>query len=102
MMQEISAQELAQKMAGQEDIRLVDVREPWEHEIFHIGGDLIPLDKIAGSIDLIDTTRPVIFYCRKGIRSQLAIQRLQQKGNFTNLFNLTGGMDAWQKEYPSG
>ncbi len=87
-----------QKLQDKEDIILLDVREPWEHEDFNIGGTLIPLDTILANIDLINKDKTVVVYCRKGIRSQIAIQRLQQRYTFGNLCNLTGGMEAWVKE----
>ena len=94
----ISPHELQQKINQGEDIQLIDVREEWEHAFFNIGGTLIPLGSLLENTDKIERTKPVIFYCQKGIRSQLAIQRLQQKFNHTNLVNLSGGMSAWQKE----
>lgn len=82
-----------------DDIRLIDVREPDEHEEFNIGGQLIPLGEIVQHIEEIEKSKPVILYCRKGIRSQVAIQRLQQKFPFINLYNLIGGTEAWKKEF---
>ena len=96
-MQSISVTQLKQKLLANEEVNLIDVREPWEHELFSIGGMLIPLGELFENTDLIDKERPVIIYCQKGIRSQIAIQRLQNRHNYTNLINLTGGMDAWKK-----
>jgi len=95
----ISVNELRNKIDNGEIILLIDVREQWEHEAFNIGGTLISLNIILSNIDKIEKEKPVIIYCEKGIRSQIAIQRLQQKYNYTNLVNLTGGMDAWKKEF---
>ncbi len=94
----ITAKELHEYLSNKEnDIQLIDVREPFEHEEYNIGGELIPLSQITANADKISTQKKVIFYCRKGIRSQIAIQRLQEKYPFTNLINLIGGMDAWKK-----
>lgn len=71
---------------------LVDVREEEEHAKKNIGGILIPLSEIILERNKIPKDIPVIFYCRKGIRSQLAIQRLQQVEQYTNLYNLKGGI----------
>lgn len=95
----ISSAELQQKLDDKEDLDLIDVREPWEHEVFNIGGILMPMDTLFDDPDKIDRNKPVIIYCQKGIRSQIAIQRLHHKFNFTNLVNLSGGMDAWKKEF---
>ena len=97
-MNSITPTALQQKIAAAEDFQLIDVREPDEHAEFNIGGELIPLNEIAQHIEKIATTKPVIIYCRKGIRSQVAIQRLQDKFPFTNLFNLIGGTEAWKKQ----
>ena len=95
----ITVLELKNRMNGAEDFQLIDVRETFEHEDFNIGGELIPLHEISLRIEQIATDKPVIIYCRKGIRSQIAIQRLQQKFPFTNLINLIGGTEAWKKEF---
>ena len=95
----ISASELRKKLDDEEAITLIDVREPWEHEAFNIGGTLISMNTLFENVDQIDKHKPVVIYCQKGIRSQVAIQRLQQKFNYTNLINLSGGMDAWKKEF---
>ncbi|MGG9960303.1 rhodanese-like domain-containing protein [Ferruginibacter sp. SUN106] len=98
-MQSITATALLQKINAKEDLQLIDVREPEEHEEFNIGGELIPLGGIAQQVEKIATDKPVIIYCRKGIRSQIAIQRLQEKFPFTNLVNLIGGTEAWKKTF---
>lgn len=97
-MQSITAAALRHKLETAEDIQLIDVREPYEHAAFNIGGLLIPLGEIGRQLDKISKDKPVVIYCHRGIRSQIAIQRLQEKFPFTNLINLIGGMDAWQKE----
>ncbi len=98
-MQSINAATLKQKMDNGEDIQLIDVREPDEHSEFNISGELIPLSDIVQQVEKIATDKPVIIYCRKGIRSQIAIQRLQEKYPFTNLVNLIGGTEAWKKQF---
>ncbi len=95
----ISAVELQQKLQDKDDLILIDVREPWEHAEFNIGGILIPIDTLFDNLDQLKRDKPVIFYCQKGIRSQIVIQRLHHKFKFTNLVNLTGGMEAWKKEF---
>jgi rhodanese-related sulfurtransferase len=98
-MNSITVNELKQKIENAEDFQLIDVREPDEHAAFNIGGELIPLSFITQHSEKICKDRPVIIYCRKGIRSQIAIQRLQQKFPFTNLINLIGGTEAWRKQF---
>lgn len=92
----ISAEELKNKFGKGENIQLIDVREPWEVELFNIGGKNIPYQKLIEDPSQLDKTVPAIIYCEKGIRSQLAIQRLQERWGFNNLINLSGGMKAWK------
>ena len=47
---------------------------------------------VIQNIQNIPTDKPVIFYCEKGIRSVIIIQRLIETYGFTNPVNLTGGM----------
>ena len=96
-MKHITAQELDAWLKTGEVIQLIDVREPHEHEAFNLGGKLIPLNTVMANRDQVLTDVPVIVYCRIGVRSQLAIQRLEGKFSFQNLFNLTGGIEAWKK-----
>jgi rhodanese-related sulfurtransferase len=97
MIYHITAAELQLKMQ-EEPVHLLDVRESYEHEDFNIGGQLIPLDEIMAHAAQIPRDKPVIVYCKKGIRSQIAIQRLQDKFGFSNLVNLKGGIEAWKKD----
>ncbi len=98
-MQSITAIALHQKIVDKENFQLIDVREPEEHEAFNLGGILIPLSDVVHNQALISRVMPVVFYCRKGIRSQIAIERLQQKFDFDNLINLIGGTEAWKKQF---
>lgn len=96
---EISVDELYDmQVAGRNDFQLVDVREPYEYEIANIGGELIPLDTIEQSIDKIASNKKVVVYCRSGKRSAQAIERLQRKFGFDNLYNLKGGILAWAEQ----
>lgn len=98
----ISPAELKQLIATDPSgIELIDVREKDEHEAFNIGGQLIPFMEVIDNYKLIPKDKPVILYCSKGVRSFLAIQRLEEKYHFENLYNLSGGLDAWKKEFGS-
>ena len=98
-MKSITVTQLKKLIDNKEDFQLIDTREATEHAEFNIGGSLMPFGNITGRINEIEKEKPVIFYCRKGVRSQIAIQRLEQKFLFENLYNLVGGMDAWRKEF---
>ena len=95
-MKSISAVQLSLLLKNAEKpFLLIDVREKFEHDEFNIGGMLMPLSSLLSLADEIPMDMEVILYCQKGIRSALAIQRLEKKG-FKNLVNLTGGIEAWK------
>ena len=99
-MQNITVEELKQRMDAGEKIQLVDVREPAENTEFNIGGTLLPLGKIQTmQIDDIDEFRDqeLVLYCRSGNRSGQAALFLESMG-FKNVKNLTGGMLAWKEK----
>lgn len=94
-MQQIDPAELKSWMGSEKQFLLLDVREDFEREFFHIGGLHIPMGELMERIEELPTDRPVVLYCEKGIRSVIAIQRLEARG-YANLFNLSGGMKAWK------
>ena len=72
--------------------QLLDVREADEHAAFNIGGTLIPLSKISRWQPSENDLSPVVVYCKRGIRSQIAIQRLAPKFPKVDFYNLENGI----------
>ncbi|MBL7719232.1 MAG: rhodanese-like domain-containing protein [Flavipsychrobacter sp.] len=95
-MHQISPKELKEKLDSNADVLLIDIREDWERELFHIGGLHIPMGEIPAHLPEIPKDREVVLYCEKGIRSTITIQRLESAG-YQNLINLSGGMKAWKE-----
>jgi rhodanese-related sulfurtransferase len=82
-----------------EPIYLVDVRQPWEHELVHLPDDvLMPLDQIADQHE--ELTPPegalVVTYCHHGIRSINAAAMIERLGH-ARVASLQGGIDAWSQ-----
>mgnify|MGYP005842870749 CR=1 FL=1 len=81
---------------------LLDVRQPGEYEEEHLAGaKLIPLGQLGDAVAELDKTKPVITYCAIGGRSRVAAQLLQGYG-FQEVYNLKGGIKAWQGYKASG
>lgn len=97
MIKEVSVKELKECININKDFQLIDVREPHEKEIADIGGELIPLATIPGSLERIKD-KPVVVYCRSGKRSAEATQYIQQNLNRSDIYNLKGGILAWSDE----
>jgi rhodanese-related sulfurtransferase len=96
-MQHITATAFIAYLESGRQFQLVDVREAAEHDAFNIGGELIPLSELFEHANKIAFDKPVIIYCKMGIRSQIAIQRLEERFGYTNLINLQGGLESWKK-----
>lgn len=71
---------------------LLDVRENWEREQHHIRGQHIPLGELTQRYDEIDIEKPVVVYCKSGVRSQRAIDFLEQQFDTIKFLNLKGGL----------
>jgi len=101
-MKTITVAELKAKIDAGEKLNLLDVREPHENAAFNIGGQLLPLGLVqALQIDEIEYLKDetVYIYCRSGNRSGQACLMLEPCG-FKDVINVTGGMLAWQEQFP--
>ncbi len=97
---DINVQELKEKIQRGDDFVLIDVREPYEHEDFNVGGQLIPLGTVESAVASLEDHKDdeVVVYCRSGKRSANA-QYILQSAGFKNVRNLEGGMLAWMDAY---
>ena len=77
---------------NKEAYNLLDVREDWEREQHHIGGQHIPLHFLPAKYNEIDTHKPVVVYCKSGIRSKRAIEFLEETLENVSLINLKNGI----------
>jgi sulfur-carrier protein adenylyltransferase/sulfurtransferase len=93
---QISVEELNARLNRSDDLFLLDVREPHESEIANIGGTLIPLHDLAERISEVDQVKPIVVYCKTGVRSARAVKLLKNMG-FARVMNLTGGIHAWSQ-----
>jgi rhodanese-related sulfurtransferase len=95
---QLTPQELKNKIDANDNIFLLDVREPFEFSYAHIENSvLIPLNDIPQNLQQIDFDKEIVVVCHHGIRSQQAAIFLAQVG-FKNVRNLSGGIDAWSLE----
>jgi rhodanese-related sulfurtransferase len=94
-MMTVTPQELMFWTESSKPFTLVDVREGFERELFSLGGLHIPLGEIHLRWQELPADTPLVFYCAKGIRSGIAMQRLESAG-LGPMYNLTGGVAAWQ------
>ena len=94
---EISTAELRVWQASARPLQLLDVREPHEHARHHIGGRLVPLGQLAGTLANLSADVPTVVYCASGTRSQRAARLLLEHG-FSEVYSLRGGMGGYEAE----
>ncbi|MEI6880559.1 MAG: rhodanese-like domain-containing protein [Bacteroidota bacterium] len=99
-MEDITIEELKQRMDAGEKLNVFDVRELHEYEEYNIGATLIPLGTLPSKLDELAEfkNQEIILHCRSGARSGNAKMFLLDSG-FTNVRNLLGGMLAWKEKY---
>src|SRR5215831_8991234 len=82
----VSVGELKQKLDAHENFQLVDVREPFEHEIARIdSARLIPLGELPDRMDELDREKLTIVHCHSGQRSAQAVRMMREAG-FAKVF----------------
>ena len=89
----------ALQLINHKNALILDVREESEFQAGHIlKAKWIPLGKMEGRIGELERYRdqPIVVVCRSGQRSASACATLGKLG-FTQAFNLSGGVMAWQK-----
>ena len=79
-------------------IKVIDVREPDEHQIAHINGvPLFPLSVLPQRFTELDPNHQYYIHCKSGVRSLRALQFLREQG-FKYLKSVKGGIAAWADE----
>ena len=96
-MSECSVVGLSEQLENGE-IHLVDVREQVEFAGGRVkGASLLPLGELERRHAELDHSKPIYVMCRTGRRSAEAQRKLHALG-FTNVVNVSGGIEAWKKE----
>lgn len=92
----MTVDELNQQLKNK-DFVLVDVHIPEQN---HINGTdaFIPYDEIENQLDKLpqDKDAKIVLHCRTGRMSEIAAQKLAEKG-YSNVYNVVGGMVEWVK-----
>ncbi len=102
LMKSISVVELKALLDQNQDLTLIDVRNPAEVEVAVIAGsELIPLstlesDEVIERIQAIAASRTVYVHCKLGGRSAKAVELLTSHG--IDAVNVEGGIDAWSEQ----
>ena len=96
---EIEPREVKLRLDAGEKIRMVDVREPFEHGQASIAdAELIPMRGVPQSIaSLRATPGALVLFCHHGMRSLQVVEWLRGQG-VENCMSMAGGIDRWSVE----
>jgi glyoxylase-like metal-dependent hydrolase (beta-lactamase superfamily II)/rhodanese-related sulfurtransferase len=94
--EQISVEELHQRLDEEPDLQVLDVRRAAEYGAGHVpGARLSTLAALSSdALEGLDPARPVAVICAGGYRSSAAASLLAPRG-FRKLFNVTGGTSAY-------
>ena len=96
-MDEISPQELQNRLASTVRPLLLDVRQDWETRLARLENAVhIPIEEIELRADELNPDDEIVVYCHQGVRSAAVAEYLRQRG-FKNVKNLRGGLDSWAR-----
>lgn len=79
---------------------LLDVREDHERQLSNIGGVHIPMSELRSRVNELPDrvlTRPMVVYCRSGVRSANAVRIIQVEDD-DPVFSLDGGLVEWKQQ----
>jgi rhodanese-related sulfurtransferase len=94
---DIEPERLAEWLAEDPELQVIDVRERYEREAGHIAGSRhIPLVELSSRAREIERDRPTVFYCRVGARSDMAAQAFRAAG--LQALSMSGGLMRWASE----
>ncbi|MEM9952741.1 MAG: rhodanese-like domain-containing protein [Chloroflexota bacterium] len=89
--------EQVQNQMHKPNLFVIDVRGQSEHHDARIAGTVnYPMGFIKRYVDDLPHNTPIITQCASGTRSQIVASWLKSH-NFTNVSNLSGGIQGWQR-----
>ncbi len=99
----LSVAEVRAKLERGVPVRLVDVRQGWEHARYHLPGALLlPTDEFAARFAAeLDPADEIICVCEHGVRSAAAGRFLAAQG-YANVATMTGGMAEYDGPVETG
>jgi rhodanese-related sulfurtransferase len=100
---EINPREVKKRLDAGEELRMVDVREPFEHRQAHIAGaELIPMRSVPQALEALRAgTGQLVLVCHHGMRSLQVTGWLRSQG-LDDCVSMTGGIDRWSLEIDPG
>lgn len=96
MIENLTPQQVAERLRDVDPPALVDVREDWERAIAHVPGSVhIPMQQLPARLgELPAQHEPIALLCHHGSRSLQVARWLHDQG-WSSLINVEGGIHMW-------
>jgi monothiol glutaredoxin len=94
---QLAPREVKQLLDSGAKVVFLDVRTADERATASIPGTRLLDQSTAAEIERLPKDTLLVFHCHHGGRSQAAAEHFRGRG-FTNVHNMSGGIDAWSRE----
>jgi rhodanese-related sulfurtransferase len=95
---EITPQEVRQRQERNEELFILDVREPWERDTASITpSQHIPMADLPARVQELDPEQHIAVYCHHGVRS-LSVTGWLRKQGYDKVQSISGGIERWSLE----
>jgi rhodanese-related sulfurtransferase len=81
-----------------DEIEIIDIREPYELEAFNAGFKNVPMAELTQKIELLAVNKEVVIICRSGNRAEALVNFLETEHKISNLLVLDGGIIEWANQ----
>lgn len=79
-----------------DNVQIIDIREPYELDLSRLPKSIsIPFGELVSRRREIDIDKTVVFVCKAGTKSILAVKALNDAGTKGKFYNLQDGINSW-------
>ncbi len=93
----LSVNDCKQCISNKEHV--IDIRENWEHAIYSIGIQHLPMAQLLEHLADFSKNESLILVCKSGKRAEALANLLETEHYFTNVAIVEGGITAWAEKF---
>lgn len=106
MVEELTPEEVKEKLDAGEDVQVVDIRSPEEYEDGHIPGAInVPMAELPSRVDDLEWGDDVVVACPVGqssVQAARLIGSYEDVGDEDDVRSMSGGYEEWDYELEAG